>query len=605
MSGIYVLTVTNTSGCQDTAGTRANVFAMPVSNAGTGGVECDLNFVLNAVPGIGTGLWSVVTGPGTATFAPGPASPTATVTVSAYGTYTFRWTVTNGPCLSSSVVTVNFYQPPVANPGTGGDECDQDFSLNAVPSSGMGTWTMISGTGVATFSPGSGSPTANVAVSEYGVKIFQWKESNGTCADSANITVNFYQQPVANPGTGASNCGLDYNLHATPSIGIGTWTRESGPGTASFNPGAGSPTPKVTVSAYGTYVFRWTEVNGTCSSSATISVTFIQQPSAIAGSGGDHCDLTFQLNATPATGTGTWSKVSGPGNVLFTPNANQPDAIVTVTQFGSYDLAWTVVNSLCTSSDIIRVSLHDLPELNAGPDAVICKGRSIQLNAAGTGSFQWAPANLLNNPSIHNPVATPTISTLFTVTLTDQWGCKNNDQVGVEVRPQPVADAGPDQVLDFLFEATLDAAPPGPGQTGEWTVIKGKGDFSDPGDPKAFVSHLELNLNSYIWTVTNGVCPVSADTVNIIVHDLIIPTMITPNLDGKNDFFVINGIESLGKTRLTVFNRWGGRIYEKVNYDNKWNGVDENENDLPEDTYFFLLETEKSGVIKGYIVIRR
>lgn len=606
MAGVYTLTVTASSGCQDTATTRAYIYQLPVANAGTGGIECDLDFILNAVPSIGTGVWSMVTGPGTATFAPNANTPTNTVTVSTFGTYTFRWTETNGPCTSNAVVTVNFYQPPVANPGTGGDECDLNFNLNAIPSSGTGSWSMINGTGSAAFAPNANSPVAVVTVTENGTKIFMWKEENGNCADSANITVNFYQQPLANAGTGGNNCGLNFNLGAIPSIGTGTWTRISGPGTATFTPNSNLPTARVTVSAHGVYVFRWTELNGICSNSDEISVSFIQQPEANGGNGGKECDLTFVLNAVPGAGTGTWSKSSGPGNATFTPNPNQPNATVTVTQFGAYDFAWTESNSQCSSSDIVRVEFYDLPAVNAGTDVAICRGRNIQLNATGNGTFLWAPANLLNNPAIANPVATPTVTTLFTVTLTATTsGCKNTDQINVEVRPQPIANAGPDQELAFTFETTLEAAVPGSNQTGEWTLLAGRGEISDINDPASIVSDLGLDMNSFIWTVTNGVCPVSADTVTILVRDLKIPTLITPNEDGNNDYFVINGIETLGKCSLTVFNRWGGRVFENPGYNNKWNGLDENDKPLPEDTYFFILKTEKNRSIKGYIVIRR
>jgi gliding motility-associated-like protein len=606
MAGVYILTVTALGGCRDTASTRVSVFTVPVANGGPGGVVCDTNFVFQAIPSVGIGTWTVVTGPGTARFTPNANSPTATVTVSEYGTYSFRWTERNGPCESSSVVTVNFYQPPEADAGTGGDECDLDFILGAMPSTGTGSWSMISGTGTATFVPDVHASNATVTVSEYGTKIFRWIESNGICSDSAFVTVNFYQQPVSNAGPGGNNCGLEYNLRAVPSVGIGTWTRVSGPGSVAFSPNANSPTARAIVSAFGTHVFRWTEVNGTCTSSSTASVNFIPQPQAIGGNGGDECDLDFKLNATPPqSGTGTWSKVSGPGIVTFTPDANHADATVTVTQFGAYDLAWTVVNSLCNSTDIIRVTFHDLPSVSAGEDVAICGGRSIQLNATGTGTFLWSPASLLNNPAISNPLATPTVTTDFTVLLTDQWGCKNSDQVNVEVRPQPVSDAGADQELAFLFETTLDATPPVSGQEGEWTLLEGAGELSDVNNYNTTVSDLDLGINSFIWTVSNGVCPISADTVYVTVHDLNIPTLITPNQDSKNDYFVIEGIETFGKTSLMVFNRWGGLVYQKDNYDNKWNGVDDQENDLPEDTYFYILKTEKSRIIKGYIVIRR
>jgi gliding motility-associated-like protein len=606
MAGVYTLTTTSSAGCQDTATTRALVYAVPISNAGAGGTECDLNFVLGAVPSVGIGLWTMVTGPGTASFLPNANTPAATVTVSLYGTYTFRWTETNGPCISSSVVTVNFYQRPVANPGPAGDACNLTYSLLAVPSIGIGTWTMSSGTGIATFTPNANIPTAVVQVSEYGTKHFTWTEVNGVCSDDSTITVNFYQQPVAAADPGGNNCGFEYNLRAIPSIGLGTWTRDSGPGTATFSPDAHTANATVTVTAYGLHVFRWTEVNGSCSSSVTVSVTFIQQPSANGGSDGDECDLNRNLNAVPGTGTGTWTKVSGPGNVTFAPGPNQYNAVVTVTQFGIYYLAWTETNSFCSSSDIIRVTFHDLPAVSAGADAIICKGRSIQLNATGPGlTFLWSPANLLNNPNISNPVATPTTSTAFTVHLTDQWGCVNSDQVNVEVRVQPVANAGPDRVLQFLFETDMEAGVLGPNQTGEWTILEGDSKLSDVNSPSSHVSDLSIDVNSFIWTITNGICPISSDTVNILVHDLIIPTLITPNLDGKNDLFIIQGVETFGKTELTVFNRWGARVYENNNYDNSWNGVDDNENPLPEDTYFFVLKPENRKTIKGYVVIRR
>jgi len=605
MAGIYTLNVTNGTGCQDTATTRVNVFAVPVSNAGLGGTECDLTFNLNAIRSIGTGLWTVVTGPGLAVFLPNANAATATVTVSSYGTYTFRWTETNGPCSSSSVVTVNFYQQPVANAGAGGDACSLSFSLSGVPSSGIGTWTMTSGTGIATFSPDANSPTATVDVSQYGTKQFTWTVVNGTCQASSSVTVNFYEQPVANAGSDGNNCGPEFNLRAVPSIGTGTWTRDSGPGSATFSPDANNPAAKVTVTAYGIHVFRWTEVNGTCSGSATVTITFIEQPSANGGIGGDECDLNFVLNAVPGTGVGTWSKLGGPGNAVFSPNANQYNAVVTVSQFGSYDFAWTEVNNQCNSSDVIRVSFHDLPSVSAGADALLCNGRSVQLSASGTGAFLWSPATGLNNNKISNPVASPTATATYTVTLTDQFGCKNTDQINIEVRNQPVANAGPDQELQYVFYTNFEATPPGTNQTGTWTILSGEGSIEDAESPSSRVSELGLDINSFIWTVTNGICPAATDTVNITVNNLIIPSLITPNLDGNNDYFVILGLESFGKTSLIVFNRWGSKVYENDDYDNSWYGVDENENPLPEDTYFYILKPENSITIKGYVVIAR
>ena len=585
---------------------NATTLACQESNAGTGGSECDLNFDLNAIPEYGTGMWSRHSGPGNATFSPGPDSPTATVTVTAYGSYVFRWTETLGQCSSYDDIRVRFYQPSDADAGSGGNQCDLDFLLEAVTGTGEidGAWSMTSGSGTAAFSPDANSPTATVTVSEYGAKIFTWTVTNGPCSSSSDAAVNFYQQPVANAGVDGKVCGLELNLNAVPSLGTGTWTRVSGPGTASFSPDNHNPRAKVTVNAYGTYVLRWTEVNGSCSSRASVTIGFYEQVSANAGNGGNECDRDFVLNAVPGQGSGMWTKVLGPGSASFKPGPNQYNATVNVTQFGAYDFAWTVINNNCTSTDVIHVEFHMPPSIFAGPDTAVCTGGSIQLHGEGSGSFLWSPANLLNSPVVQDPVATPVSTTVFTALLTDQWNCKSSDQITVEVRENPVVDAGPDQILDFIFETTLEASELKSNETGEWSVLSGSGVFSDQNSSITTVSDLSIGQNVFLWSVKNGVCSVSSDIVNINLNELNIPTLITPNQDGINDYFIIRGIETLGKTGLTIFNRWGVRVYYNDNYANNWDGKDENGNILTDDTYYFVVQPEKMNTIKGYIVIK-
>ena len=304
-------------------------------------------------------------------------------------------------------------------------------------------------------------------------------------------------------------------------------------------------------------------------------------------------------------GTGTWTKINGPGNATFYPDAHTHDALVTVTQFGEYDFEWAETTYNCSSSDIIRVGFHDAPDVYAGPDAAICDGNSIKLQGEGTGVFSWSPAVLLDNPSIPNPIAAPLTTTVFTLTLTDEWNCVNSDQVTVEVRTQPVADAGPDQILNFIFETELEASSLKSNETGEWILISGTGDISDKNNNLTTISDLSVGKNSLLWIVSNGVCPETSDTLNILVNDLILPTLITPNMDGNNDYFIIEGLETLGNTEFTIFNRWGAIVFSIHNYENDWDGNDNNANPLPEDTYFYIIKAEKLKPIKGYIVIRR
>ncbi len=512
--------------------------------------------------------------------------------------------IPNGCTATSAGITNTVTTSPTADAGAGGSECDLNFTFSAVPSVGTGTWTKTSGTGTATFSPSANSPTATVTVSEYGTYVFTWTEVNSTCSNSSPITVNFYQQPVADAGTGGNNCGPDFFLNAVPSSGIGTWTKKSGPGTVTFSPDANTANATVSVSTFGQYSFTWTEVDGTCSSNASINVNFIQAAVADAGDGGIECDLDFVLNATPSVSTGTWTKYSGPGNAVFSPDTNQADATVTVDKYGAYTFAWTEVNSTCQSLDTIQVIFDQLPEVSAGKDTSICKGNDIPLQASGTGSFHWSPESGFSDPNLRNVTATPDTTTYFKVVLTDQFGCKNSDSIKVSVLKTPIANAGPDQILDYQFTTTLQATEPAFGDTGTWSLISGDGNILDTFNAETQVNSLGLNENLFLWKVSNEACPASYDSVSITVRDLIIPSLITPNMDGKNDYFVIKGISSIG-TELVIFNRRGVQVYKNENYDNSWNGVDYKGNPLPDDTYFYTLRIPNVKSISRYIVIKR
>jgi len=153
--------------------------------------------------------------------------------------------------------------------------------------------------------------------------------------------------------------------------------------------------------------------------------------------------------------------------------------------------------------------------------------------------------------------------------------------------------------------APLDAEVPGEDETGGWSVLSGSGHFADTNYAKTTVNNLAVGENILQWSVNNGVCPPALDYLTITVNDLLIPTLITPNNDGLNDYFILQGLEFLGKTAISIFDRRGVLVYENREYDNMWDGVDYNGNPLPDDTYFFILEPTDRIPLNGYIVIRR
>ena len=386
----------------------------------------------------------------------------------------------------------------------------------------------------------------------------------------------------------------------------GAWVLTRNPGEVKTT-GQGT---SVTVSDLppGNYTFAVANSVG-CNSapSGDVIISSSATTQANAGTGGHICAQNFKLNAILTAGTGTWSKISGPGNVAFSPDNHQPGANVSVDQAGTYDLAWSVANNSCISSDIVRVIFHELPLISSGgvSDTTICKGDEIQLYANGTGFFSWTPATLFSNPNISDPVAKPVTSTTLTVTLTDQFGCQNSADVKVTVKDRAIANAGPDQVLENQFSTTMNAVLYNSDESGYWTVVAGKGEFFDSTNARASINGLSPERNKFLWTVKNGICPASLDTVLIVVRDLIIPTLITPNMDGRNDYFVVGGFSAQPGAELIIFDRRGVQVYKNGNYDNSWNGIDNNQDPLPEDTYYYVLKTKKDQSIKGFIVIRR
>ena len=91
-------------------------------------------------------------------------------------------------------------------------------------------------------------------------------------------------------------------------------------------------------------------------------------------------------------------------------------------------------DSSCLISKEITITVHGLPEVDAGPDVRITKGKSVILQASGASQYVWSPVNDLDDPFIANPIASPTQTTTYTVTGTDQNGCSARDAVTVFVQ---------------------------------------------------------------------------------------------------------------------------------------------------------------------------
>ncbi|WP_298735435.1 gliding motility-associated C-terminal domain-containing protein [uncultured Chitinophaga sp.] len=97
----------------------------------------------------------------------------------------------------------------------------------------------------------------------------------------------------------------------------------------------------------------------------------------------------------------------------------------------------------------------------------------------------------------------------------------------------------------------------------------------------------------------------TGDTKTTQPGDLKIPTLFTPNGDGRNDVFEIRGLQQYAENELVIFNRWGNEVYRRQNYQHNWKG-----DGLSEGTYYYLLRIKKTNgsgweVLKGYTTLIR
>jgi gliding motility-associated-like protein len=214
----------------------------------------------------------------------------------------------------------------------------------------------------------------------------------------------------------------------------------------------------------------------------------------------------------------------------------------------------------------------------------------------GPGEF----SSLLQNPIVTDS-ATLDIAGIYTLIVADNNGCINTATENIVINEAPIAVAGPDQNLKFTFETQMNAELSS-SETGEWSLISGSGDIVDIHSPTTRINKLSIGENKFLWKVLNGKCEDTAE-VKITVFDVFVPSVITPNGDGKNDYFKIS--EFNGKVELIIFNRWGNEEYRSDNYLNDWDGRNNKGAELPNDTYFYILKFENGRVSKGSVFIKR
>jgi gliding motility-associated-like protein len=495
--------------------------------------------------------------------------------------------------------------------------CEEPYGsvvLEGLPSNGTWTLTRLPGGETVT---GSGSAYTYAGLAP-GTYTFTVSIEGGCISNPSEPVVIEQGQAVPSapvPGTITQpNCNVSTGMVVLTGLPpSGSWTLTRYPEGITYT-GTGV-TITVTGLEAGTYTFTVTNSDG-CSSLPSAEVVIDPQPPMptppVPGTiTQPTCEVpagSVILTGLPAEGEWTLTRFPGTYTIPGTGTSFTVDGL----NPGSYN--FTVTNSAgCTSAVSTAVVINPQPGpfpalVITNPPPVCSPGTAdLTLPAVTAGSTPNLIYTYWIDAQATEPLATPSAAPEGTYYIrgTISGGCSSVSPVTVTGLQPPTANAGPDQFLTYLFHTTLNAAPPGAGETGTWTTEEGSGVFDNPNDPATRVSELSMGENILKWSVSNSVCTPAFDYLMITVRNLTVPTLITPDMNGKNDFFFLEGIEALGKTELTVFDRRGMLVFETADYDNNWYGIDYNGKALPDDTYFYVLRSENGLSLSGYIVIRR
>jgi enoyl-CoA hydratase/carnithine racemase len=144
------------------------------------------------------------------------------------------------------------------------------------------------------------------------------------------------------------------------------------------------------------------------------------------------------------------------GNVGGTWSNGATTATITVSEAGNYFVTNTNSCGSVTSNHLI-VTTSPLPSATTGANAVICDGNTVMLGTTGIvgHTYLWSPATGLNDATIANPIASPTVTTTYTLTeKITLSGCQATKSVLVTVNAIPTVSTAACLGGSVSFSAT-------------------------------------------------------------------------------------------------------------------------------------------------------
>ncbi|HEY6159837.1 MAG TPA: gliding motility-associated C-terminal domain-containing protein, partial [Bacteroidia bacterium] len=339
-------------------------------------------------------------------------------------------------------------------------------------------------------------------------------------------------------------------------------------------------------------------VNQTCNGTITVKDTITVSigtgtVGVTASATTPSCNPSSGSATATATGTGPFTYSWSPGG--------QTNATATGLAPGTYTV--TVYNATgCQATDTVTVVAGVPVSVNASGINTICSGDSAYVTATASGgtpgyNYSWVPGNYTGSAAWVSPATTTT----FTVFVTDQAGCTASATgVTVTVNPTPVANynTNPSTTTPTNNVTFTDQSAVSTGNISGWYWSFGDGDTSQTQNPvHAYALPGTYNVCLVVYA---GVCVDSICREYVVEPlDVIVPNVITPNGDGKNDSLIFHNLEFFPNSELKIYDRWGKLVFDSPNYMNDWQG-----DKVSDGTYYFVLNIPGlADAKKGFVEV--
>ena len=414
------------------------------------------------------------------------------------------------------------------------------------------------------------------------------------CKDTAStqITINAVTQAVANSNSPLC-AGQILNLTANTASSY-SWSGPNGFTSNLQNPSI----TNLSNNNSGTYTLIVTNGNG-CVDTTTLSISVLANNLVTVNSNGPLC-AGQTLNLTASAGSSyVWSGPNGFTSTQQNPTINN----VSTTNAGSYSVVVTNGNG-CTYSTSLTVSINPNTPVTASSNSPICEGDNLTMNASAGSSYSWTGPNgftsTIQNPTISN--ITTTSSGLYSVTVTNACGTgTSNTQVQVGQKPT----AGITVTQTVICEGDTVYLAANGGSSYYWYGPNG---FNSILSTPTVTNFSSANIGEYYLVATNNANCSDTTVVNLTLNEstcFFIPTVFTPNNDGTNDTWVIEGMWQFPNCVVKVYNRWGQSLFESKGYATPWDGTFEGK-DCPIADYYYIIDLNNgSRVFTGTITIKR